>query len=216
MPRKPACPIASRSALAGLVIDHGNAARGRPARLHAEQRRRIVGAVDARRHDHHALDMQRLVQRAHLLRRGQLRRIDAPRKEREFFGVGVDVGVAVAGAGRHVEIDWLSMAGPPSQMRYWSSWQLPPQPRQAGFRVASAWFPPTYFLIGRQSNHGTCRREGRRTPRGANTRRGRGWRRRIRSALSTETTPLVIPRSTARSNVKPAPASAPADTHNSL
>jgi hypothetical protein len=89
---------------AGLVVDHGHTARGRAARLHAEQRRRIVGSIDARRHDHHALDVQRLVQRAHLFGRGKLRRVDAPRIEREFFGIGVDVGVAIGGAGRHVEI----------------------------------------------------------------------------------------------------------------
>ena len=39
-----------------LVVDHDDAARGRAARLHAEQRRGIVGTINARCHDHDALD----------------------------------------------------------------------------------------------------------------------------------------------------------------
>src|SRR5205823_6486904 len=65
---------------------------------------RVVGAVDAGRDDHHALQTKRAVQRRHLLGQRRLRRIDASRKERKFLRVAVDVGVAVAGAGRHVEI----------------------------------------------------------------------------------------------------------------
>jgi hypothetical protein len=42
--------------------------------------------------------MQCLVQGGHFLRRGQFGRIDATGEEREFLGIGVDVGVAVAGA----------------------------------------------------------------------------------------------------------------------
>jgi hypothetical protein len=91
--------------LGGLVVDDGDAARVIAARLHAEQRRRIVGAVDARRHDHDALDVQRLMQRRHLLRRSRLGRVDAAGEERKLFRIAVNVGVAVAGAGRHVEID---------------------------------------------------------------------------------------------------------------
>ena len=91
--------------LAGPVVNHGNAPSGRPPRFHAEQGGRIVGAVDARRHDHHALDMQRLVQRRHFLRARQFGRVDAACEERKFFGIGVDMGVAIAGPGRHVEID---------------------------------------------------------------------------------------------------------------
>src|SRR5450759_3831250 len=55
----------------------GMKARGCAARLHAEQRGGVVGAVDARRDDHHALDVQRLVQGRHFLRRRQFRGIDA-------------------------------------------------------------------------------------------------------------------------------------------
>src|ERR1700682_465614 len=47
-------------ALRRLVVDHGDAARGRAARLHTEQRGGVIGAVDAWRDDHHALDAQRL------------------------------------------------------------------------------------------------------------------------------------------------------------
>ncbi|MEY9669059.1 hypothetical protein ABIE80_007767 [Bradyrhizobium diazoefficiens] len=88
-----------------LVVDHGDPARGPATRLHAEQSGGVVGAVDARRHDHHALDMQRLVQRGHFFRARQLRRIDAACEERKLFGIAMDVGVAVAGMRRNVEID---------------------------------------------------------------------------------------------------------------
>ena len=59
-------------ALRRFFVDHGDAPGVGAARSHAEQRRRIVGAVDARGDDHHALDMQRLVQRRHFLGRCQL------------------------------------------------------------------------------------------------------------------------------------------------
>ena len=97
-----------------LVVDDGDAARGRAARLHAEQGRGVVGAVDARRHDHHTLDVQCLVHGRHFLRRRQFWRIDAPRKERKFGGIAVNMGMAVAGAGRHIEIyrcRWLCCSG---------------------------------------------------------------------------------------------------------
>jgi hypothetical protein len=87
-----------------LVVDHGDAACGGPARGHSEQGGGIIGSVDARRDDHHAFHLQRLVQGGHLFGRRQFRRVDAPGEEREFRGVRVDVGVAVAGAGRNVEI----------------------------------------------------------------------------------------------------------------
>ena len=91
-------------ALQRLVVDHGDAARIRAARLDAEQRSGVVGAIDARRHDHHALDMQRPVQRRHFFRRCWFRRIDTPREERKFLRVAVDVGMAIAGVSRNVEI----------------------------------------------------------------------------------------------------------------
>ena len=91
-------------ALRRLVVDHGDPARGRSPRRHAEQRGRVVGAVDRGRDDHDALHVQRLVQGGHFLRRGQFGRIDAAGEEREFLRVRVDMGVAVAGAGGHVEI----------------------------------------------------------------------------------------------------------------
>ena len=53
-------------AIGRLVVDHGNTACVVAARLHAEQGRGIIGAVNAWRHDHHALDFQGLVQRRHL------------------------------------------------------------------------------------------------------------------------------------------------------
>ena len=58
----------------------------------------VVGLVSG------ALDVQRLVQRGHFLRRCRFGRIDPPCEEREFLRIGMDMGVAVAGAGWHVEI----------------------------------------------------------------------------------------------------------------
>ncbi len=99
-PRMPALPIASRSLSEVLSSITRNPARGRPPRRHAEQRGRVVGAVDRGRDDHDALHVQRLVQRSHFLGRGQLGRVDAAGEEREFRRVRVDMGVAVAGAWR--------------------------------------------------------------------------------------------------------------------
>jgi hypothetical protein len=87
-----------------LVVDHGDAPRIIAACLHAEQRRRIVGAVDRGRDDHDALDMQRLVQRRHLLRRGRFWGVDAACEERKLCGIAVDVGVAVDRAFGNVEV----------------------------------------------------------------------------------------------------------------
>ena len=91
--------------LARLVVDHGNAPRGGAASHHAELGGGVVCAVDARGDDHHALDAQRLVQRAHLLGRGGLWRVDAAGEEREFPDVAVNMRMAVAGVFGDVEID---------------------------------------------------------------------------------------------------------------
>ena len=91
-------------AIRRLVVDHGDAARGRTPGLHAEQRGGVIGAVDARRHDHHALHPQRLVQCRHFLGRRQFRRVDPAREERKFGGIRVNMGVAVTGTGGNLEI----------------------------------------------------------------------------------------------------------------
>src|SRR5262249_24629839 len=89
----------------GLAVDDCHAARVLAARRHAIDRRGIVGAVHARRHDHDTLDVERLVQRAHFFGQRHLRRIGAPRKPRKLGRVAVDMRVAIAGARRHIEID---------------------------------------------------------------------------------------------------------------
>ena len=104
MPRMPAWPRASSSLSGVSVVDDGDAARVGAARLHAVDRRRIVGAVDAGRDDHHALDVKRLVQRRHLFGRSRLRRVDATGEERKFFRIAVNMGVAIAGARGHIEV----------------------------------------------------------------------------------------------------------------
>src|SRR6202049_4002587 len=91
-------------AVRGLVVDHGDAARGRAAGLHAEKRGRVVAAVDAGRNDHDAVDVQRSVQGRHFFGRGQFRGVGAPGEERKFLGIAVNMGVAIAGAGGNFEI----------------------------------------------------------------------------------------------------------------
>lgn len=49
--------------------------------------------------------MQRIVQRSHFFGARRLRRVDAAREERKFFDIAMDVGVAVAGMRRDVEIN---------------------------------------------------------------------------------------------------------------
>ncbi len=90
-------------ALRRLVVDDGHAARIGAARLHAVERGRVVGAVNARRNDDHALHAKRLVQRRHFFRQRHFGRIHAPRKEREFPGIAVDMRMAIAGPARHFE-----------------------------------------------------------------------------------------------------------------
>jgi len=52
--------------LGRLLVDHGDAARVAAACLHAHERGRVVRAIHARRHDHHALHAERAVQLGHL------------------------------------------------------------------------------------------------------------------------------------------------------
>jgi hypothetical protein len=87
-----------------LVVDHRDAAGIGAPRLHAVERRGIVGAVDAWRHDHHPLDLQGTMQRGHLLWQGHLGRVDTTGEKRKLLRVTMDVGVAVARIRRHVEI----------------------------------------------------------------------------------------------------------------
>src|SRR3989442_12963685 len=67
-------------AVRGLVVDDGDAAPVGTARLHAAERGRVVGALDARRHDDHALDVTRPLERRHLFGERRLPGIDAPRE----------------------------------------------------------------------------------------------------------------------------------------
>ena len=50
-----------------LFVNDGDAARISPAGFHAIERGRIVCSVETRRHDDDPLDMQRAMQRRHLL-----------------------------------------------------------------------------------------------------------------------------------------------------
>jgi hypothetical protein len=69
---------------------------------------RIVSGVHARLHDHDAVEMQRLLQLQKFFDGGARRRIDALVRKREFRVEHMDV--AVAGAGRHIEIRCRAVA----------------------------------------------------------------------------------------------------------
>jgi len=89
----------------GLIVDYRHAACVLAARRHAIDCRGIIGAVHAWRHNHHALDFKRLVQRGHFFRQRGFGRIGAPRKPRELGRIAMDMRVAIAGARWDVEID---------------------------------------------------------------------------------------------------------------
>jgi hypothetical protein len=63
----PRLPHGIDGTLRRLVVDDGDAARVGTARLHAIERSGVIGAVDAGSDDHHTLDVERLVERRHLL-----------------------------------------------------------------------------------------------------------------------------------------------------
>src|SRR5216684_8903093 len=65
---------AVKVAVGGLLSDDGDTPGIRPARLHAIECGRIVGAVNAGSDDYHALDTERLVERGHLFRQRRLGR----------------------------------------------------------------------------------------------------------------------------------------------
>ncbi len=62
-----------------FAVDHSDAPGIRAARFHPEERRRIVGPVNTRIHDDHALDVERSMHRRHFFGRRRLGRIAAPR-----------------------------------------------------------------------------------------------------------------------------------------
>ena len=91
-------------ALRGLFVDHRDAARVRTARPQAVERGWVIGAVDARCHDHDASDAQRPMYRRHLAGQCGRRRVDAPGEERKRLRIAEYMRVAVAGVRRHIEI----------------------------------------------------------------------------------------------------------------
>ena len=138
--------MASRSLSGGLVVDHRDAAGVGAARLHAEQSvAELSGAVDAGRHDHHALHVQRLVQRRHLLGR---RQSPACRRGPRRTGIsrdrrGYGYGSRRRRPARRSSPPWR--AAPPWRKRCGFSWQLPRQWKQAERRVVSASIVPPWF-----------------------------------------------------------------------
>src|SRR5207342_3784282 len=91
--------------VSGVVVDYRHAACVLAPRRHAIDRRGIIGAIHAWRHDYHALDFERLVQRGHFFRQRRLGRIRAPREPRKLFRIAMDMRVAIARARWDVESD---------------------------------------------------------------------------------------------------------------
>ena len=106
MPRMP--PLCMASTSAADVFSSMTAtprARSGPSCLIAVERCGIVGAVNARRHDHDMIHVQRFLQREQIVGGGDWRRISAARPERKLLRIGEDMRVRIDGAARHVEID---------------------------------------------------------------------------------------------------------------
>src|SRR5262249_41713197 len=74
------------------------------AGLHAKQRGRIVGPVDAGGDDHHAPDLEPLMKGGHFLRQGRLGGIRAAGEKREFLRIAENVRMTIAGAVGNLEI----------------------------------------------------------------------------------------------------------------
>ena len=100
-------------ARARQLIEHRGGDRfvddGDPAGARAELANRIDGAgivdaVDARRHDHHPLEVERALQATQIIDRGLRRRIEPAGEIRKMHRIE-DVHVAIARAARDVEID---------------------------------------------------------------------------------------------------------------
>ena len=89
-----------------LVVDHRHTTHATPKRAHAVEGARVVGPVDARLHDDDALETQRSKQLSKLLDRRNLGRVGAPPKERILLRIAENVHMAIARAGRDVEIDF--------------------------------------------------------------------------------------------------------------
>ncbi len=123
MPRTPA-PCMASSSLSG-VFSSITATPRHPRRAPSCRRAsQIVGAIDARRDDDHAFDVQAPVQRRHLVGQRRLGRIDTPGEERKFSGspkicvwqshapAGIAKFTGVAGCGAFAKTGPVRMATP--------------------------------------------------------------------------------------------------------
>ncbi len=91
---------AAQVGIGGGLVDHDDAAASRRAELrHGVQRATVVRAVDARLHDHDAIQAERLAHHLVVGQRGLDRRVAAARVQRIAIRRTDDVDVAVARAG---------------------------------------------------------------------------------------------------------------------
>ena len=86
------------------LVDDGDTAGAGAELVHRIDGDGIVDPVDARRHDHDPIEMERALQVAQIVDQGFRGRIEPAGKIRKVHGVE-DVHVAIAGAARYIEID---------------------------------------------------------------------------------------------------------------
>jgi hypothetical protein len=94
-----------------LVVDHRHTTRATPKRAHAVERARVVGPVDAGLHDDDALETQSSKQLSKLVHRRNRGCVGAARKEWILLRIAEDVHMAIARAGRDIEIDFVRGCG---------------------------------------------------------------------------------------------------------
>lgn len=89
----------------GSLVDDGNAAGPRAHAAHSVEGAGIVGAIDARLHDHDAIEVKVALEFEQLLYRSLRGRVDAPFRKGKRGRIAEHVYVAIARAARDSEID---------------------------------------------------------------------------------------------------------------
>src|SRR3954449_5721802 len=91
----------------GLLVDDHDAAGALRAELSdAVEQRAVVRAIDTGLIENDAVQVQGALQLQQVLDRSSRWGVDAVRRERVTGGIGKDMGVAVAGPARDIEVDW--------------------------------------------------------------------------------------------------------------
>ena len=134
-----------------LVVDHGDAARGRRRAPSCRTAWRNCRPVNARRHDHHALAYAAPCAAPPFPRARRVPAYRRGRRRTEIFRDRRGCGCGNRRRPQECRNSPASRAALPWRMRFCCSccsWSLPPRwkRRQAEYRVASAWSSPCAFL----------------------------------------------------------------------